>query len=61
MANINERIIPVAAGGLFCRNLPPTIGELLVIDHHLDRPIPAGSTVSIGLVDRGVNLVRGVS
>ncbi len=37
------------------------IGELLVIDHHLDRPIPAGSTVSIGLVDRGVNLVGGES
>ncbi|MFQ6018574.1 MAG: TOBE domain-containing protein, partial [Kiloniellaceae bacterium] len=37
------------------------IGELLVIDHRLDRPVPAGSTVSISLEDRGVNLVRGDS
>ncbi len=34
------------------------IGELLVIDHHLEEPIPRGAAVSISLEDRGVNPLR---
>jgi iron(III) transport system ATP-binding protein len=34
------------------------LGELFVIDHNLDSPVPQGATVAIRFTDRGVNLVR---
>jgi len=37
------------------------LGELFVIDHDLDHPIPRGATVAIRLTERGVNLVRNVT
>jgi iron(III) transport system ATP-binding protein len=37
------------------------LGELFVIDHDMDTPIPQGATVAIRLGKRGVNLVPGRS